>query len=501
MKKSLIFTVAISSLFITSCSEEFLDPVRNTATITSEDITNLAQNNPALVAGTLEGISSFMVQPGGSAGISRHYDLGQKGIDIWLDIISGDMALSANSYGWYQNVANLVTTVDLTREENRIAWNYYYKVINTANTVINNLGGNDAVIANTASKHIMGQAKASRAYAYFYLTQLFQREYDPAMPILPYYDGQVSNPAKVPASDIYALIISDLTEAIDLLSDFSRNGKNQIDKNVAKGLLAYTYAAIGDNASYTQAKLLSEEIISSGVYPLTTSGQLAFPGSGSGFNNVNTPSWMWGYDITPDMGHQLVNWWGQMDYFTYSYAWAGDRKSIDTGLLSAIPANDVRRTQFGTTGVTTRMPINKFFDPGRTAGGQQAITTDYIFMRIEEFYLLSAEASAVIGAENDAKQRLKDLLTIRLGSLSNAQAAVDPLSGQALKNFIYLQTRIEFWGEGKSYLAMKRNKATVTRGTNHVFRSGESFLHNIDEMSFQIPQTELNNNPSITTQN
>ena len=48
---------------------------------------------------------------------------------------------------------------------------------------------------------------------------------------------------------------------------------------------------------------------------------------------------------------------------------------------------------------------------------------------------------------------------------------------------------------------MKRNKATVNRGSNHVFRAGESFVYNQDEMTFQIPQSEINNNASITDQN
>ncbi|TDP58376.1 RagB/SusD family nutrient uptake outer membrane protein [Flavobacterium dankookense] len=498
MKKSVIYSIVITSLLSVGCGEEFLDPVRNTQVITSEELAALAPDNPALIAGTLEGVYSFMVQPGGVLGTSRHYDLGQKGVDIYTDMLSGDMALSANSYGWYQNVANLVTTVDFTREENRIVWNYYYKVINISNAVINNLGGNDAVPADATTRHFMGQAKAARAYAYFYLTQLFQKEYNPTQEILPFYDGVIVSPAKVPASQIYDQIIEDLNQSIEYLSDYTRPLKNQIDKNVAKGLLAYTYAAMGN---YSEAKILSEDIINTGGYPLTTTGQLAFPGSGSGFNNVNTPSWMWGYDITNEMGHQLVNWWGQVDYYTYSYQWAGDRKVVDSGLYAAIPSNDIRKSQFGTSGVTNGMPINKFFDPGRAAGGQQAITTDYIFMRIEEFYLLSAECSANSGDEATAKNRLKELMALRLGSLANANAYVDPLVGQALKDAIYLQTRIEFWGEGKSYLALKRNKATSTRGTNHVFRSGQSFFYNTDEMSFQIPENELLNNPAITTQN
>lgn len=498
MKRRFIYFLVATSLVTAGCSSDFLDPVRNTSVLTSEDVANNVDVNPALVEGSLNGIGSLLIEPAGITG-SRHYDLGQKGVDIWLDILSGDMALSANSYGWYQNTANLVATVDFSREENSIIWRFYYKVVNLSNNVIASFGGNDAEPTTAEARYLLGQAKAYRAYAYFYLAQIFQRAYDPSQPILPYNDGETVIAAKVPASQIYDLIESDLQHSIQLLDGFMPSSKQQINQNIAKGLLAYTYAAMGN---YTDARVLADEIINSGDYSLTTTGQLAFPGSGSGFNDVNTPSWMWGYDITTDMGHQLLNWWGQVDYFTYSYQWAGDRKTIDTNLLALIPANDVRRSQFGTSGTTNRMPINKFYDPGRTAGGQQIITTDYIFMRVDEFYLLSAEAAAKSGDDAGAKARLKQLLTSRFtGGAADADAYVDPLSGAALKQAIYNQTRIELWGEGKSYLALKRNQATVTRGTSHVFRAGQSFAYDIDEMSFQIPQLEMDNNPSITGQN
>lgn len=497
MKKSLIYLLVAASLVSVGCSEDFLDPVRNTNVITTEDVANNVNLNPALVEGSINGIASLLIEPAGITG-TRHYDLGQKGVDIWLDLLSGDVALSANSYGWYQNTANLVSTVDFTREENRIIWTYYYKIVALSNTVINSFGGNDAEPTGAQARQLLGQAKAYRAYAYFYLAQIFQRAYDPAQPILPYHDGELDERAKVPASQIYDLIVRDLTHSIALLDDFTPTSKQQINKYIAKGLLAYTHAAMGN---YADARTLSDDIVDSGAYPMTTTGQLAFPGLGSGFNDVNTPSWMWGYDITTEMGHQLLNWWGQMDYFTYSYQWAGDRKTIDTNLLGLIPVNDVRRTQFGTTGTSTRMPINKFFSPDRVVGGQQIITTDYLFMRVDEFYLLSAEAAAKSGDETAAKNRLKEFLASRLGGATNADAYVDPLTGSALTEAIYRQTKIEFWGEGKSYLAMKRNQATVTRGTNHVFRAGQSFLYDSDEESFQIPQDEMNNNPLITGQN
>jgi len=495
MKRNLIYSILVCSLLLVGCSKEFLEPERNTRNLTAEDLSNFADLNPALVEGTLEGIGSFMIQDFGVTG-SRHYDFGQKGVDIWSDIVSGDMALSASGYGWYNASSNLVCTVDFTREENRIIWDYYYRIVSLANSVIQTSGGNNAAPTTEGAKKVLGQAKASRAYAYWYLTQLFQKKYDPAQPILPYYDGETIITAKVPASQIYDLIISDLTDAISLLDGYASPDKSKIDKSVAQGLLAYVYAGMGN---WSDAKAMADEVIS--VYPITTTGQLAFPGAGSGFNNVNTGSWVWGFDLTEELGHQLIDWWGQIDMYTYSYAWAGDYKSCDDALYAQIAANDVRKNQFGNENpfhAGQLMPNGKFFDPGRTIGGQFLITTDLVFMRADEFHLLSAECAARLGNDADAKATMINLLSNRI---PDAAAVVNALSGSALQDFIYLQTRIELWGEGKSYYAMKRNEATVTRGTNHVFRAGESFVYDSDEMSFQIPQSEINNNPSITDQN
>jgi hypothetical protein len=88
---------------------------------------------------------------------------------------------------------------------------------------------------------------------------------------------------------------------------------------------------------------------------------------------------------------------------------------------------------------------------------------------------------------------LKALLTIRVPSTSY----VDALTGQALLNEIYLQTRIEFFGEGKSYLAMKRNKATIVRGSNHLSFVGVAIPYNDPRLTFSIPQSEIQNNPFI----
>ena len=114
-------------------------------------------------------------------------------------------------------------------------------------------------------------------------------------------------------------------------------------------------------------------------------------------------------------------------------------------------------------------------------------------MRSDEFYLLNAEANAKTGQDAAARTALSTFLAQRITDVSYLNA----LSGQALLDEIYLQTRIELWGEGKTYLAMKRNKAKITRGSNHLFEAGNSFSYNDPKLTFVIPQAEVLNNPNL----
>lgn len=491
MMKNKIFSLIACATALTawSCSEDFLD-VQPSQFLTSEQVAQAAENNPDVIAGSMSGIYTLMFQTG-TGGTTGHDDFGQKGYDIYGDFLSGDLALSISTYGWYRSITEFQTTQDFTFQDNYQVWRYYYRLVRSANLVIDALGGNDAVPTNEENKFIMGQAKAMRAHSYFYLTQYFQNEYNASEEILPLYTTpDEPNGPKVAASVIYDQMISDLNDAITLLDGFSRTAKSQVDKSVAQGILAYVYGAMGN---YAQVKTITNEIITSATYPIMDANEVV-----GGFNDVNTPGWMWGVDLTNDNGLNLVSWWGQMDAFTYSYQWAGDRKAIDKGLFDQIPANDARKGQFlnNPNSGYYLVAINKFYDPARVTGGQRFITTDYLYMRIAEMYLLNAEAAAKTNDEVTAKNSLKALLAERFATPAE-YAYVDALTGQALQDEIYLQTRIELYAEGKSYLAMKRNQATIVRGSNHLSNVGVPIPYNDDRLTFLIPQSEIQNNPFI----
>jgi len=486
MKSKIYLTALAGVITLASCSDDFLE-TEPTEFISSDQIADASELNPGLQAANVAGLYSTMYTTGSGGTDLDHDDFGQKGYDIYSDMLSGDMVLGALNYGWYSGIAQLQSTIDFTDTDNYKPWRYYYRIIFGANNVITAFGGNDVVPETDEAKHFMGQAKAMRAYAYFYLANLYSEGYEASTPILPIYtDTEAPNQPLSPASDVYDLVIGDLEDAVSLLNTFSRTDKSEIDQDIAKGLLAYAYAAIGDN---DKVKTITKEIIDTGKFPIATAEEAL-----GGFNNITQPGWMWGMDLTLDNGLDLVSWWGQVDVYTYSYASVGDVKSIDNDLYDAMREDDIRREQFTDVyEIGQKAPTGKFYDPAREIQGQRYIETDYVYMRIAEMYLLNAEASAKTGDEGNAITMLKVLLNERVEDASY----VDALSGQALLDEIYLQTRIELWGEGKSYLAMKRNKATITRGPNHLSFPGQSFSYDDDRLTLEIPQLEIQNNPNI----
>ncbi|GAA4293419.1 RagB/SusD family nutrient uptake outer membrane protein [Aestuariibaculum suncheonense] len=494
MKNILKYTIiAASTIFTFSCGEDYLEKTPSEV-LTTAQIGDAASRNPAVIAGTMNGIYALMfeVETGGTTGAD---DFGHKGYDIFADMLSSDVALSVSTYGWYRaSITEFQCTEDFTFTDNYQVWRYYYRIIRSANTVIDALGGNDVTPELDENKYIMGQAKAIRAHSYFYLAQYFQKTYNPTEEILPLYDDLLDqNGPKVPASEIYALIESDLTAAISLLNGFTRSAKSQINQDVAKGILAYVYGAMGRDSD---VKTLTSQVISTGAYPIMNEEEVL-----GGFNDVNTPGWMWGVDLTSDNEISLHSWWGQMDYFSYSYAGYGDSKAIDSDLYALIPADDVRKEQFESdpaAGNQYLQPLNKFYEAARVPrGSSTTITSDLIYMRIAEMYILNAEAAAKTSDEATAKSSLKALVSKRVPDASY----IDALTGQALLNEIYLQSRIELWGEGKTYLAMKRNKRTIKRGDNHLSFVGEEISYDDERMTFEIPEAEILYNPFISTQN
>lgn len=510
--KPIVFTFTAASLL--SCSDDYLveEPTGNEVNI--RQINEAAEANPEINGGFITGIYStmFTTETGGT---TSQQDMGQKGYDIYGDMLSGDMALSGSAYGWYRApITQLQSTQDFTQTENYQVWRYYYRVINRSNLVIETILGEpqpddeaelDAIVAELepVNRHNLGQALAMRAHSYFHLTQFMINDVTTSWtsPTLPIYKvaGLSGNP-KSTTEEVYNLMEDDLTRSIELLEEYTRPTKTQVNQPIAQTILAYVLASRKDR--WEDVVTLTDDALGTTTASLMTADSENDDENSifGGFNSVNSQGWMWGVDINEDIGLGIVSWWGQVDFYSYGYASIGDPKAMDSNLYNSMQPDDVRREQYFNDPESPNylQPLFKFYDSDRVQfGASQVVKADYIYMRYAEPLLLNIEALAKSGREGEARTELINFASTRIDDVSY----INNLSGQDLYDEIYNQTRLELWGEGKSYFALKRNEATVVRGDNHLSLVGDPIPWNSEELTFEIPQEAIQDNSNINDQN
>src|SRR5687768_15623772 len=104
MKSKYILLISfVASGILTGCKKDFLD-ARPSEFISREEFARASQQDPSLLNGTIAGLYVTMYKTG-TGGTTGHDDFGQKGYDIYMDMLSSDMVLGATNYGWYTPVA------------------------------------------------------------------------------------------------------------------------------------------------------------------------------------------------------------------------------------------------------------------------------------------------------------------------------------------------------------------------------------------------------------
>ena len=149
---------------------------------------------------------------------------------------------------------------------NIIVQNYYesmYNVIFRANLILDNLGAASEARVGAFE----GEAKFVRAYAYFQMVRLFGSIPMPLTVISADDDADIAF-TRVATDVVYQQIVEDLQIAVDNLDN---SFKTRASRAAAQALLAKVYltmAADGETALYESARLLCEEVISTGLYEL-----------------------------------------------------------------------------------------------------------------------------------------------------------------------------------------------------------------------------------------
>lgn len=511
--------LAALALTFASCSDGFLDREPDGAYITDDQLQTEGKWNVNIMLGQVNGTTHNLLK-WGAGGTTNHSDFGQKSVDLATDIMAGDIVFpQAASYGWFSADAQLYNNQkNMTGATS--TWRYYYNVIYSANVLFQRLGSDTAVPENDEKAVYFASAKTVRAYAYFKLAQLYSRSYELSKDkkTLPIY-REVSEEYAAPQTidSVYRFVHEDLETAINAFSDHGvPTGIDMPGLDVAYTLNAYAYLEQGD---YEQAYENAANAIQSSDKQILSASNLY-----NGFNSVDNTNWMWGVDITAENTGALCTFWGHIDWYTYSYAYAGDAKVINGDLYAQIPdTTDARIDWFlyapyedyesfhglPTGKFHTAMAANAYANKlgyvlandGKSytyAAMDRSWESDIHFMRIEEPYMIAAEAAARMGETATAASILSEILAERD---TEKAAALATMSNEQLLDEIYFEWRIEFWGEGKALQTLKRFKKTMVRPANDYYYTLTTsngygpIPYDDDKLMYAIPQRELDYNP------
>ncbi len=201
-------------------------------------------------------------------------------------------------------------------------WDAHYAAILNLNAAIGAMkkGSLDGNASPEKAAELMGEAKFIRAYHYFMLVRMFGG--------LPLITDDTENPATAPISrssvaEVYALIVSDFTEAAAVLPPLWPGGmKGRPTRDAAKGLLAKAYltmatAPLNDVSNYQKAADLAGQIIQDGNYWLvpdvhdvftvaTKYGPEMMWSLNSNYADINTDAQIYRPEILDGWGDQSV---------------------------------------------------------------------------------------------------------------------------------------------------------------------------------------------------
>ncbi|GHT26927.1 membrane protein [Bacteroidia bacterium] len=486
ISKITIILFSIVFLF-TACEKDFLEPDL-TQYATGEQIAEIGETSPEAIAkvliGMLNGVYAYTTEYQ-----NNHDVFGVMAIGLAGDLMTEDIAQLQNHWFYYDyQIDNRNSTY--RRVTN--AWTTAFTIISKSNEIITKI---DPGVSDPTLKAYLGQALALRAYGYFLAIQRFQQTYkgnEQALGVPIYLTPQdegynaTAKYTREPVQKVYDLIINDLERATALLNGYQRPAKSMINREVAAGLLAKVYLVTED-----WAKAANYAKIARTGYSLMTANEVAV----DGFNDINNKEWMWGADITSETTTMFASFFSHVCTFDAGYGGdVGVYKAIDKKLFEQIGNNDTRRKQFKVPGsvVNTSSSVREEQVPIYTNFKFKKVTgwlADYVYMRVPEMYLIEAEALVRSGNATEGANVLGQLMANRDPDWKKTTITAED---------VFLQKRIELWGEGHifyDYLRLKKGVDRNYEGTNHL----EKIALSAGDWRFiyQIPQTEIDNNPDI----
>ncbi|MDE5880244.1 MAG: RagB/SusD family nutrient uptake outer membrane protein [Muribaculaceae bacterium] len=518
MKRNLIYfatSAILASIALGGCND--LDTKPDNYYVSTEEKSDAIAQNPELAKAGVVGISSTYNQY--QAVYTNHIDFGWPSVMLGMDCIGPDLVSPNTGYNWFTTMGNY----DMGNNNNymnSLAWYHAYKIINSANAVISNVGE-----AESDDLKLYGaQGYANRAFAYFNLIQLFQTTYKgsetkPGVPLITPENADRVATEGCPRSsvqEVYDFILSDLDTAISYLTECGMGvdkiaetgAKRFVSLGTAYGLRARVNLVM--NNWQAAADDAAKAISYSGATPYSIQ-EASVPA----FNDPSAHNWMWCIYVEETdrvVTSWIINWPSHMGSLNYGYASVGAWRYISKTLYNDISDTDCRKgwwldsnCQSTNLNANQAAVIVAYGAPAYTQvkfapykGELQTTTnaTSIILMRVEEMHLIQAEATAMAGNATEGKRLLEEFVKTYRDPGYVCQA----VSGADVQEAVWMQRRIELWGEGHCYFDLLRlNKGIDRRGGGW----DSTWVYDIPAPlnPLLIPQREMDANPAIGSNN
>lgn len=487
MKNAKYFMAAIVILFLSSCSDDFLDK-QPLDTINTENYPKTAEELVTVVNGAYQPLQW-----------PKLYNL-----RMWSsDIMAGNSIVGAGGGTdgiETQDMANF--TVQPDNPGVLDLWRGPWPGILMANIVLKTAPSLD--IDENIKDRSMGEASFLRAHYYFILVRYFG---DVPLTTTPLSSDDNLFPSRSPMMEVYDLIISDLKTATQLLPPKSAYGTQDLgraSKGAAYGLLAKVYLTLGNyqeaidmitqveglgyslNSKYYDNFNIQNENSQESIFEV----QYASDGGYGFWDNENQASW-----ASPFMGPRGSNFvgggygWNQPTQEFMNHYEPNDQRKDVTVLYEGGPNFDglPYQANYSYTGYNVR----KFLVPISVVSSYDNSPMNFPVLRYADVLLMKAEALNELGRTTDAQGYLNDvrhragLGDIPLG-LNQAQ----------FREAVLKERRMEMAFEGQRWFDLIR----VNNG-----QYGLDFLHSIGKSNaaqkhllFPIPQIEIDRNPNLT---
>lgn len=540
--KIAVALVAMSAMGLTSCLEE-VEPSQ----IINQDQLDASPNaGKALIMAMPAYMSSYNAI-GHTPQEVQHFDFGYPAIMRARDVQTGDFTTTPGAMVGYDHFMDFSSgSLNEASQLTQFPWQFFNKAILNCNIALRTYNKDEDTEENMG---LRATARAFRAMLYLDLARTYEflpndKFQNPGLvgltvPIVTEEttEEQARNNPRATHADMSAFILKDLDYAESHISSSTITGPTLPNLAAVYGLKARLYMW---NEDYPNAaKYADMAIQTSGKTPLS---EAAWTDPVTGFNSNQNSSWIWGMSYAKEDGAistGIINWISfasPENQFGYAgllvLADQCVAPTVDRSMYDRVSDTDFRKKSWlpGNPGDPRLADVN-LLDPGNLAemgfdydtykmvfasylpyGGVKircgqgnvsdpsvAGVVDIPLMRVEEMYLIKAEAVAHTNA-GEGKQLIETFMT----TYRDPQYTCSVSSTDEVVEEIVFQKRVELWGEGQSFFDIKRLNYSVTRfyeGTNWP----QPLVFNTQGrpawMNWPILISEPNNNQAVVGKN